>query len=365
MEAHLITADPGAAQRQGGAGPATAPVDHDGVVVHAISRRSTTRLVRMVFLAPKAILKARELRAELIHIHDPELLPWARLLWPRSAQVVYDIHEDYTVALAHRHYLPRLIRRLGARIFHLLERAWSKPFGRVIAERVYARRFADATLLPNYPRLSLASGEPSVDPESRALLYTGNVTRDRGALQLARMVRELPEVHLTLAGKCAAELAAEIRAVVGSERIEIIGEGRHVPFEEIVALYRERRWLAGVVLMPESPHYREKELTKFFEYMAAGLPIIASDFPVWRKLIVEQDLGLCVDPGDVRMVRQAIAYLGSAPDHTRAMGARGQELVRREYAWEHLAPKLITLYRNLMATRTHRETTPRTDEAAS
>ncbi|MFW5807044.1 MAG: glycosyltransferase family 4 protein, partial [Spirochaetota bacterium] len=226
----------------------------------------------------------------------------------------------------------------------------SEPFVRIVAERVYKERFPKATLLSNYPRLSLVTSEPRVDPNSRALLYTGNVTRDRGAVNLAKLVRELPDVRMTIAGKCSPAVAQEIRLVAGNgaNRIRLIGEGRHVPFEEIAALYREETWLAGIVLMSDSPHYREKELTKFFEFMAAGIPVIATDVPAWRGLIVDQGVGLCVDPGDVRSVWDAISFLVEHPQQAREMGQRGQQLVRERYAWEHQAAKLITLYHGIM-----------------
>src|SRR5690625_6021755 len=57
-------------------------------------------------------------------------------------------------------------------------------------------------------------------------------------------------------------------------------------------------WLAGIALFPPTEHYMKKELTKFFEYMNAGLPIICSHFPQWKTFIDKYNCGIAVDPYD-------------------------------------------------------------------
>lgn len=338
MEAHFITADPAAEERG------------DGIRVHRVARRQHRRLSRIFVLGPKAVWRAFRIGPDLYHIHDPELLPWAWLLRLRAVPVVYDVHEDYTLSVGYKHYVLRRLTRFSRAMVAFAERALSRPFYPVIAERCYQARFPHAPAVLNYPSVSLLEAGPSFDPESRRLLYTGNVTIERGALSLAHVSAEAPELEMVLAGKCAPGVAMSIRAVAGEGvcRLRIVGEGRYVPFAEIRSLYAQGNWLAGMALIPDTPHYREKQLTKFFEYMAAGLPIVATDVPAWRRLIVDEGLGFCVDPEDPRAAAEAVRRLRESPREARAMGMRGRELVRRRYNWEGEGRRLVGYYNELV-----------------
>lgn len=333
MDAQLVCADP--ERRRLG----------DEVTVQRITARHRGRLYRMSVLAPAAVLRALLTPAVLYHFHDPELIPWAWLLLLRRVPVIYDVHEDYPLALRQKEYLPHWAQRVVSAVAGTLERALTMPFLLVIAEPCYQRRFPRARQILNYPPRSLLSLKPALDTSAARVLYTGNITAGRGALNLARLVAA-SGVEVTLVGRCLPRLAAELRGIAGENggKLTIVGEGRYVPHAEIVAAYRTARWIAGIVLIPAGAHYRDKQLTKFFEFMAVGLPIIASDFPVWRRLIAEQGVGICVDPDDPRQAVAAVEWLMHNPEQARGMGRRGRELVRQRYHWEGQEERLLALY---------------------
>ncbi len=337
IDAHFVTADQ------------TARPCDDGVKIHVVRPRKRGRLARRLLLAPRAIRRALAIPASLYHIHDPELLPWAWLLLLRRRPVVYDIHEDYSVALEQRAYIPRVLRLLGRKAVDRLERALALPFHKVIAEDCYAKRFPRATPVLNYPTSDLLEIRANLSPESAHVLYTGNVTLERGALNFSRLLRSDGALRVTLAGRCTRVLAHLLRetAGFGAERLSIVGEGRYVPFDELHEVYRSGPWTAGAVLIPDVPHYRDKHLTKFFEYMAVGLPIIATDVPEWRKLIADQGLGLCVDPGKPDDVALAIRWLYQHPEEASAMGRRGRQLVEQQYHWNSQSRRLLAYYQTL------------------
>jgi len=92
----------------------------------------------------------------------------------------------------------------------------------------------------------------------------------------------------------------------------------------------------------------KKELTKFFEYMNAGLPIICSDFPVWKKFVEKHECGIAVDPYDENEIKQAIQYLRNNPDAARKMGENGKKAVTLELNWHTEEQKLIAWYNELL-----------------
>jgi glycosyltransferase involved in cell wall biosynthesis len=85
-----------------------------------------------------------------------------------------------------------------------------------------------------------------------------------------------------------------------------------------------------------------------FEYMAAGLPIIASDFPRWRGIIEGSACGILVDPLDPRAIAEAMRWILENPLEATAMGERGRRAVERGYNWNVEATKLIDLYDRLL-----------------
>jgi glycosyltransferase involved in cell wall biosynthesis len=83
-----------------------------------------------------------------------------------------------------------------------------------------------------------------------------------------------------------------------------------------------------------------------FEYMAAGLPVIASDFPLWRSIIEKAKCGICVDQTNPKEIRDKIESLISDTDKLKQMGINGRKAVDEEYNWEVEENKLINFYKS-------------------
>ncbi|HEX2525889.1 MAG TPA: glycosyltransferase [Geminicoccus sp.] len=299
--------------------------------------------------------------ADVYQFHDPELILPALRLRAAGKPVVFDVHEDYyTSILDKTPYLPGAVsKKVAAWGYYGVERLTRRAFRTVIAERYYARRFPEAVPVLNYPRLeqfaavlAVLAERPSEPPATPRLLYTGGLNMERGALTYADLARTMDDAFVQAVGVTPVDLARKMqeRAGSGASRLEIVGIGEKLPFSRILQAYREP-WTCGLAVMPETSHYREKELTKFFEYMAAGLPILASDFPVWKSLIEGHRVGLCVDPNSLEAVQDAVRWLAAHPDEARAMGERGRAAVLSTFNWDKEAARLIGLMRELLGER--------------
>jgi len=267
--------------------------------------------------------------------------------------VVYDVHEDYVTSFTYKPYLPRWLGRLLGWAYGRLEWVTTGAFRSVIAERYYPRRFPDGVPVLNYPDQSVLDElltQPRQLPASDPirLLYTGSVSVMRGAVVMAELARHLPAGgSVTLIGMCPEYVRQAIRErCPDRERLHLIGDGDYVAYRRIVAAYREP-WTAALALFPDSPHVREKELTKFFEYMAAGLPIVCSNFPVWRELVEGTSAGVCVEPGDPTAALAAVLALVRDPERASAMSAAGQRAARSHFSWGSQGRRLVELYTEL------------------
>ena len=327
----------------------------DGVRVLTVPKPKS-RVQRMTRTTRQVIARALSEDADLYQFHDPELIPFALRLKMAGKPVIFDVHEDYVTSIGKGHWLPKPVARAVAMAYDGVERVAKLPYATVIAERYYERRFPKATPVLNYPRLDQFSAimrHPIPQPPQHPrLLYTGTLIVDRGALIYADIVKAIPdaEIHMVGWAEPATVEAMRARAGLASDRLLFEGINQKLPFARIVHAYAQS-WTCGLAVMPETEHYREKELTKFFEYMAAGLPILASDFPVWKSLIERQNVGICVNPTSPEAIQDAVRWLVANPEKARAMGERGRAAVLSTFNWDHEAARLVGLVRELIGER--------------
>ncbi len=335
-----------------------APHDRDevreGVRVLAVPPYRN-RLERVTRTNWQCLRRALAEKPDIYYLHTPDLIPWALPLRLFGCKVVYDVLEDYTGAAMVRTWLPDWARALAVGLIRSVNFVARKAFATVIAERYYARDFPEAIEVLNYAReedyaeISSIARDPASLDRIR-LLYAGSITDVRGGRHHARLLPHLPEdASLRLIGNCPlADLRDELETIARNDpRLELVISNDWLPRETIVAAYREP-YTAGIAIFPDTVHYREKELTKLFEYMAAGLPIVCSNFPVWRELVEGSGVGLCVDPENPAAAAAAIRWLADNPEAARRMGIRGRELVRERFNWASQARALNDLFRRML-----------------
>jgi glycosyltransferase involved in cell wall biosynthesis len=326
----------------------------DGVRVRAVAKPATRR-GRMLRTVRDVYRAAVAEDADVYHFHDPELIGIGLLLRRRGKPVVYDVHEDYGTSIRQKGYLPLGVRVPLAALAAAAEAWVSRFFTVVLAERYYARRFPRGTLVLNYPIQKEWPRPAAARANGNAvrLLYTGVVSEDRGAITHARLPSLHAGIEVHVVGRCSEGLADRMRQAAGADadRLHLHGVGFHVPYPRILQCYAEGGWTAGLALFPATPHYLEKELTKFFEYMTAGIPVLCSDFPTWRALMERTGAGLCVDPDDTHAVREALEYLTRNPERAAAMGENGRRAVAELYNWDVEAKRLLDMYAGLLGDR--------------
>jgi glycosyltransferase involved in cell wall biosynthesis len=153
-----------------------------------------------------------------------------------------------------------------------------------------------------------------------------------------------------MVGFCRKSLAQQVREIAGKEkaRLHLEGEEEFVHPARIQYYYQKGKWLAGLAIFPPTTHYMNKELTKFFEYMLAGVPVICSYFPVWRELVEDTNAGLVVDPFDRNAITHAVEYLKTHPQEAIKMGENGKRAVLERYNWDIEGKKLLGLYKQIL-----------------
>lgn len=332
------------------------PHDHDvlagGLQIKAVAQPAG-RLERMTRTVLAVCLQALRQDADIYHFHDPELIGLGLLLRLRGKKVIYDVHEDNPSEVRTKHYLPRPLRRPLAWITEQTENLSSRYLSAIIsATPAIHERFSLLTrpsiVVRNFPRLEESVAVPGKPWPERGctVAYVGSFSARRGLKQavqaMALLPRSLPAT-LTVAGTFEPpSLQQEISAVEGWHRVRMLGLLKREQVAEVLADAR-----AGLVLFQPHPNHLRAEPNKLFEYMSAGLPVIASDFPGFRRVVEEIGCGLLVDPQDPRGIAGAIQYLLTHPQEAEEMGNRGRQMVQERYNWAHEEGKLLQLYRTL------------------
>ncbi|WP_252189385.1 glycosyltransferase family 4 protein [Rossellomorea vietnamensis] len=329
----------------------------NGVNIVGAPVESTNRYVRMINGPRSVYQKALELDADVYHFHDPELLPIGLLLKSKGKKVIYDVHEDVPQQVLSKQWIPKPLRKLVSRMVEGLERFASKRFDAVVtATPTINERFLtyqqNSVIIHNFPIMNELIGEDSADVtremNRNKIVYIGGITRLRGIEEMVRSMDELNQesdhpITLHLAGAFApASLQDEMEKLDGWKHVNFEG---YLNRQEVASLLNTS--YAGLVILHPEPRYIVSYPIKLFEYMSAGMPVIASDFPLWRGIVEDAECGICVDPLDPIAIADAVKYLVDHPDEARAMGESGRRAVMNKYNWEQESIRLVELYNNL------------------
>lgn len=322
----------------------------DGVTVHDVGVLPG-RLKRMFRTTGRVFQQAVDLDVGVYHLHDPELIPIGLKLKRLGKAVIFDAHEDVPTQLLAKPYLNRLSRRVLAASFSRYERFACARFDGVIAATSLIRdKFLQVNRntidVTNYPVIAEFDGAVNWDDKVAEVCYVGGIAAIRGIRQMVQACSLLESpARLALAGQfTGANLQRELSAMPGWERVTTHGLLDRVGVRQLM-----HRAMAGLVTLHPIPNYLDALPVKMFEYMAAGIPVIASDFPLWREIIDGAGCGVCVDPLDPVAIAAAIDLFVNNPDMARAMGENGRKAVLAKYNWPAQASKLIAFYETISA----------------
>ncbi|WP_235912505.1 glycosyltransferase [Ruania zhangjianzhongii] len=295
--------------------------------VHGIDLPRATGRRRLVAVraARRLILKVGP-SADVILLHDPDLLLAAAGLAKRVAPIVWDVHEDTAAALSMRSWVPNLLRRPLAWAVRLAERLAERRFHLLLAEHSYRQRFRKAhPVVPNSVRVPADRPEP---PGPDRVVYLGKISRARGGEEMLALARAVPELTFQLIGPAEAALRPQLAAAHRAGELEWFD---FLPNEQ--ALAKLPGALAGLALLHDEPNYARSLPTKLVEYLAHGVPVVSTPNQTAVDLVERSGGGAVVPFGDVSAAAAALRRLAADETRRRSRATSGYDYVAAHVNW--------------------------------
>lgn len=304
-----------------------------------------SRIKRMLSLG-KVLKKLREIDADIYQFHDPELIPVGLLMKRRGKKVIFDSHEDIPQQLLWKEYLPKVLKRIVSKVYENFEKKSLKRYDALISVtpsiverlRLINPRTVMITNYPVFKELSHGMGGKNV-------CFAGGVSQQ---YMHENIVDCLPRTDATylLAGPAYPGYLERLENRAGWKQVKYFGVLRQ---SEVYELYEKS--VAGLVLLGYSPnvgyHRGTLGVLKMFEYMMAGIPVIATDFDLWKEIIDFEECGRCVNPYNVSEISDAINFYLNHPEEAKRHGDNGRRAVMDKYNWGTQETVLFELYESL------------------
>jgi glycosyltransferase involved in cell wall biosynthesis len=297
-------------------------------------------------------------KASVYYFHDIDFIVWAVLLALVTRRpVIFDCHENYALEVRYnKPWIPRLLRLPLATATSLVEAAcvrvlrycvvpvegMDERFRRLGAETVVVRNLADWQARRDVPH-------------ARGVVYSGTIAANFGAHVIVGIARELKQrgiylpVILTLRN-ASDDMQRLVRNAIKLERLDIRLVPRVLPAQIDKLL---GQGCIGISVYLDSPEKRAAMPAKLFEYMAMGMPIVASDLPLKRKIVTESGTGVLVKPNTPAAFVDAILAVLDDPPAFERFRENGFRAVETLYAWR-LEKEILTRFVKRVIARSER-----------
>jgi len=321
----------------------------NGVNIVDIGERSGGRISRMTTTVKKVFQKAKELRGDIYHLHDPELIPIGVKLKKLGFKVIFDAHEDLPKQILAKPYLKESAKFLLSHMFELYEKLTCSKFDYILTATPYIRdKFLkinkNSCDINNFPILGELSNDTPWSQRKDEVCYVGGISETRGIKEIVKAMEFTSNIRLNLAGTFSQkDVENEVKSYDGWKSVNELGFlGREGVYDVM------SRSKAGLVTLHPIINYLDALAIKMFEYMSAGLPVIASDFELWREIIEGNSCGICVNPLEPKEIADAVQYIISHPKEAEQMGQNGKNTIIQRYNWGIEEQKLFKVYEDLL-----------------
>jgi len=320
----------------------------NSVHIFDVGAKTGGRISRMTKTVKRVFEKAIELNSDIYHLHDPELIPIGLKLKKFGKKVIFDAHEDLPKQLLGKPYLNRFTKVFLSKTFEIYEKLVMSKFDLIITATPYIRdKFlkinSNSIDINNFPILGELSNSVEWKERNNEICYVGGIAKTRGIKELIKAIEQTKNIKINLAGSFSEiDTEAEVKSYKGWEKVNELG---FLDRKEVNSILSKSK--IGVVTLHPIVNYIEALPVKMFEYMIAGVPVVASNFPLWKEIVEGNSCGVTVDPLNPKEIAGAINYIIENPKEADKMGQNGKKAILEKYNWSIEEKKLLQVYKKL------------------
>ncbi len=327
----------------------------DGVHLIPVIRRSKGRFSRMFFYTWRIFFAALKTHSKIYHFHDPELFFVGICLRLLGKKVIFDVHENVAGQIKNKNWLP--LRNIFAFFYKLIDWLSAKFFYLVLAENSYLEIYSKISkrniVILNMPDIEFLKPYIKTDRkiENRIdLFYVGGVSFERGIDVIVKALSILKKHNVDVHFHCIGSLYDNMKT-----RIEEIENYNDV--KENITFYGKMKLdeaykislkcHIGLSILKPIENYKNSYSTKVFEYMAIGMPVITSDFELYKNVVESNKCGYCINPENADQLTSVILEFEKKPELLKKMGKCGILASEKLFNWNTEAQKLVEFYNKL------------------
>jgi glycosyltransferase involved in cell wall biosynthesis len=323
----------------------------DGVEIRDCSLSvPRNRFFRMFVTSPYMAIAALRMKTTNYHIHDPELLFFFIFFsaFFKKKKLVFDMHENLSEQVKAKMWIPAIFRLPLAIVIRWYEAILFRHVPVIFAESSYSKFFPEAKkseIVMNFPKshwMDVSQAQAAKTAPS-TIGYIGRIGTDRGVGTLLTSVAAINKSGRTLRLALIGVIPEDLCENDDLHYLKELGMlDAHGFVENHRAVELVRSWDIGFSVLNALPNFVESYPTKIFEYMAAGVPVIASNFPLYESLIKETGGGICIEPGRVDLLIQAITGILDNWDQYKP------SLDADRYCWSGQFSRLVEFYSEVL-----------------
>jgi glycosyltransferase involved in cell wall biosynthesis len=322
----------------------------DGVNVYCTKITFKSRLLTLLFAKYQFLKRAIEIDADIYQLHSPELIPLGVALKKIGKIVIYDAHEDLPRHILEKEWLPKFTRGIISKIVEYYMNISLKKLNEIISPHSHvvkelSRLNPNTTLITNFPIINWNYKillEEYLARE-KIICYTGTVYEYSNQDMILKALNDLPQILYKSVGYISQSQLLKLSKIDSFKRVEF---GDLIPYSKMKSFYESA--IIGLVIYDYKLNLGNRlgsyGTNKIFEYMEAGLPFICTDYVLWNEIVTKYNCGICVQPGNLTQIRDAIHFLYANPTLAYQMGQNGRRAVESEYNWGLEEKKYISLF---------------------
>lgn len=337
---------------------ATYPSDAEIEGIKIVGLKKRNGLKRRFNSSFEAYGKAKKIKADIYHFHDPDLIPWMALLSFSGKKVIYDVHENYESRM-YKLPFPVSINRLLAGVYRKFETSIANKFAgiTVVTESMkdlFKKFKKPICVVGNVVYLDrLKNVRINPQGKDRFVIYTsGTNSASRNCINtieaLPAILKEVPDVKMKFVGRYHPESFRQ-QMIDKAKDLgvpdNVIIEGM-IPWEENFTRTAEAG--IGCVFYEDNPNNRVTLPNRLFEYMFCGVAVLGEDFPEVRKVLNETSAGLCLNSSDPGSIAEKAIFLLKNPEKMIEMGENGRKAVLEKYNFENTLIDLMSFYHRIL-----------------